>query len=341
MSVRGSPARRAPGFFQALPAYLGGKRRLCNLIFAELAAELPREQWAATTFLDPFCGGGAVALFAKAQGFEVVASDAAERAAVVARALVANSSLRLRREDVLQLALENERVAPSVAAEAGGGAFTAKQAAWLDRALAVADAAAEPRHSLLKLVIVKLVLRLYPMSLPSASDAEAAAKDDFDRVSSRRLAHYLRARRLLAPAAVWRTAEQVNAGVFGGRGTAERGDAREVIAGNDADVLYLDPPYAGTTRYERAYAVIDRLLGDERPPGAAPSIDELLDVACHIPLVVVSYGGPTTTLDELQDRVARHRRVLSARAVRYDHLRAVATTMKNEANRELLVVAGR
>ena len=68
-------------------------------------------------------------------------------------------------------------------------------------------------------LIVKLVLRLYPMSLPSATDAPAAANDDFDRVSPRRLATCGRGdcwRR----GAVWRIAEQVNAGVFGGRGKA-------------------------------------------------------------------------------------------------------------------------
>ena len=70
--------------FRALPAYLGGKRRLCPIIFALLGEFLPRERWRASMFLDPFCGGGSVALFAKAQGFEVIASDAAERAAIVA-----------------------------------------------------------------------------------------------------------------------------------------------------------------------------------------------------------------------------------------------------------------
>ncbi len=81
-----------PSFFQALPAYFGGKRRLCPLIFALLGDVLRREAWREATFVDPFCGGGAVALYAKAQGFDVTASDLAERGAVMARALIANSS---------------------------------------------------------------------------------------------------------------------------------------------------------------------------------------------------------------------------------------------------------
>ena len=47
------------------------------------------------------CGGGAVALAAKAQGFEVYASDRARRGAIVAAALIANSSVRLREADWL------------------------------------------------------------------------------------------------------------------------------------------------------------------------------------------------------------------------------------------------
>src|SRR3990172_1839160 len=90
-------------FFDALPAWLGGKRRLAPVIFALCAEQLPRERWYDSVLLDPFCGGGAVSIFAKAQGFHVVASDVAERSTVIARALVANSNVRLRPDDLLSL----------------------------------------------------------------------------------------------------------------------------------------------------------------------------------------------------------------------------------------------
>ena len=92
---------RTSRLFDALPAYLGGKRRLVPLILADLAAELPRAEWPRASFCDPMCGGGAVALAAKAQGFEVYASDRARRGAIVAAALIANSSVRLREGDWL------------------------------------------------------------------------------------------------------------------------------------------------------------------------------------------------------------------------------------------------
>ena len=175
---------RTPTFTRALPAYLGGKRRLAPLIFAELATVLPPRAWSEATLLDPMCGGGAVALWAKAQGFSVVAGDAAERGAVVARALIANSRVRLRRQDLLAaLACPP----PPDSGRPRMDVFTPEQERALQRILAVADRSADPLASLLQLVAIKAVLRAFPMSLPNATDAVSAAAGDFDRVSSRRL----------------------------------------------------------------------------------------------------------------------------------------------------------
>ena len=173
MSVT-SRSHREPRFFGALPPYLGGKRRLCPLIFSLIAEQLPRRQWPDSTLLDPFSGGGAVALYAKGQGFRVVASDLAERGAIVARALVANSSTRLRREDVLDLFREPDGTYPRAVARHVPGVFTTEQAEWLDRALARARRRSEPTRSLLLLVAIKVALRCQPMSMLTATDARHA-----------------------------------------------------------------------------------------------------------------------------------------------------------------------
>ena len=330
-----------PEFFRALPAYLGGKRRLCPLIFALIGEHLRRGQWRNNTLLDPFCGGGSIALFAKAQGFHVIASDAAERAAIVARALIANSTCQLRLDDVLDLFRSPDDSYPQVAAQHIPSVFTAFQAAWLDRAVARANRRSEPVRSLLLLLIIKVALRCQPMSMLTGTDARAAATGDYDRVSPRRLGHYLRAERMLTPEGVWTVVQVVNVGVFGGRGESRKGDAVEVIGGVEAEVLYLDPPYPGTTGYAKEYAVLDALLGDEVGRSAPPTLDRLLDAARHIPLLLLSYGGPAITLEDLVARVRHHHPVLRALSVPYRHLSSIASEVKNATNKEFLVVAGR
>ena len=92
---------RKLAIWSALPPYLGGKRRLCPLIFREVDRLVQRRHWREMTFLDGFLGGGSVSLYAKAQGFRVVATDIAERAIAVGQALIENSRVRLTYQDVL------------------------------------------------------------------------------------------------------------------------------------------------------------------------------------------------------------------------------------------------
>jgi len=312
------------------------------LITALVAEQVPRGEWSGLTWLDPFSGGGAVSLYAKAQGFNVVASDLATRAVIVSRALVQNSSVRLTESDVVGLFTEDGDSMPARAARHVPDVFSAEQAAWIDRALAAAARRTEPVRSLLELVVLKVTLGLHPMSVPTATDARAAVEGEFDRISPRRLGHYLRASDRLTPERVLRVASDVNGGVFGGIGRSLRGDAHQVIAEQPADVLYLDPPYAATSGYRSEYGVIDELLDDGEPPGEdPPTLDELIDAGRDIPLLVLSYGGPTQTLDQLEAVVSRHRLVSRALAVPYPHLRSIASSRKNRENREYIIIAGR
>ena len=187
MSTTISRARPSATFFHALPPYLGGKRRLCPLIFSALGEALPRERWRDSTLLDPFAGGGAVSLYAKAQGFRVVASDISERSCIVTRALVANSSCRLTQPQVLGLFREPAGDYRRWAAELVPEVFTHEQAQWLDRAFAQARACAEPARSMLQLLVLRTALSLQPMSTLNATDARAFGEGDYDRVTPRQL----------------------------------------------------------------------------------------------------------------------------------------------------------
>jgi len=182
------------------------------------------------------------------------------------------------------------------------------------------------------------------MSMLRGTDARAAADGDFDRVSPRRVGHYLRARRLLSPAAWWQLAQEVNLGVFAGQGEAHQGDALKFLQRIEGDAVYLDPPYPGTTAYEREYAVLDRLLeGTTYAPspfsGSIPPLEHLFHACRHVPIWVVSFGNAGMSLEDLLEHIKCHRTVRRVVELPYAHLRSIASEAKSERNREFVVLA--
>ena len=77
----------------------------------------------------------------------MTSSDVAERAAVVARSLIANSTVRLSPADALALLADATRLAPSAPTLAG--VLPDGQAALLEGAFAAARERSEPMRSLL------------------------------------------------------------------------------------------------------------------------------------------------------------------------------------------------
>lgn len=331
--------------FRALPAYFGGKRRLSRLILALLADAVCRDSWRELTFIDPFLGGGSVSLFAKAEGFRIVCNDLALRSATVGRALIANGSVTLGPSDLAALFRKPEGDYLRLAEERYGSAvFPASHARVLDRALHNLQRFDEPKRSLAILLVVKWALRIQPMSMLRGTDARAAFEGDLDRVSPRRLGHYLNGRKLLRARAWLDLMEEVNGGVFPGEGEAHQRDAIAFLESVEGDVVYLDPPYPGTTSYEREYAVLDDLLeGGTRPvSGFSRSprlLPELFDACRHIPVWLISLNNAALELEELLDLVRRHRPNVRPIEVPYRHLGSIATREKNERNREFIVLA--
>ena len=320
------------------PPYNGHNQKLARLIFAAIVVELPTAEWAGRSFLDPCSGSGAIARYAKLVRFDITASDIAERACIASRALVANDGVRLRRADVLRTMDAGSQHSPGPLATLEPPLLTERRAHWLDRLLAGAAEREEPVSNQLQLLWLRLTLKSFPVSMPSASEAAAAAAEEFDRISPRRLSHYLKAAQAPALDELMRQVAAINAGVTPRSGVVLRRDARDVIPSVAPEVCYLDSLYAGTTRYEHAYAVVDAALGDTPAASTPPSVDELLDAACDVPLIVLSYGGPIQTLDTLRERVAAHRPVPRALAVHYPHLASVPGQQRKEADRELLIV---
>ena len=331
--------------YRALPPFLGGKRKLVNLIFSALAKAVPRSDWRCLRFIDPFLGGGSVSLFAKARGFHVVCNDLALRSVAVGRALIVNGSVTFDPGDLAALLKKppgpygrtaEERYSPVV--------LPRRHAVLLDRALQNLKVFSEPKRSLAILLLIKWVLRIQPMSMLRGTDARAAFEGDLDRVSPRRLGHYLNGERLLMPQAWFSLAAEVNSGVFPGRGEAHQGDALSFLESTEGDIVYLDPPYPNTTSYEREYAVLDDLLeGAPRPASSFSRSPELLRElfkACRrIPVWLVSLNNAALELEEILDLVRWHRRNVRFIEVPYPHLGSIASKEKNAENREFIVLA--
>jgi hypothetical protein len=330
----------------SLPPYLGGKRRLCPIIFREIDRVLPRALWPRRTFLDGFLGGGSVSLYAKAQGFSVTSIDIAARSIVIGEALIENGSMRLKREDLArvlgtplaEIAPKAIRLVPEV--------FTENVGAVIDKLLHAAETApVQAKAALLRLLAIRVAMLAHPMSQIRKGTAHRATTGEWEGITPSCLKHYVDALRLDTLHKLWHLAQKTNAGVFNGRGRVIQGDVLELLLTIQADVAYFDPPYSGVMSYEKEYRVIDELLeGTTRPTSpftardGASMIDTLLQRATHIPIWVLSFGNAVASLGELEEKMARLGRVTKAIAIRYQHLPAIATEEKKERNREYLLI---
>ena len=200
------------------------------------------------------------------------------------------------------------------------------------------------RRDLIASLLVKLILRAFPMSPPSASDGQYVATGDYDRITGPRLAHYFRGRASGAPRALLRMADQLNGAITPGRASVAKLDVFEFLKSIDADAVYLDAPCGATQAYERAFRLIDEFLGIDPLPTSDfssqhPPLDELLDSCAHIPIVVFSMSNKLHSEEQLAELVARHRTVRRVASVPYRHHGSIASSSANANRREILILS--
>ncbi|MFN8179089.1 MAG: DNA adenine methylase [bacterium] len=340
--------RRPLRFLDALPTYLGGKRRLLG----HIAKALPRPA-DAPVLLDAFMGGGAVSLFAKRRGYRVIANDVADRSVIVGRALIENDRERISRDDLTRLfGLIDDRPAGFIERVHGGEVVPVRHARFLDGALEVARATPGVKGWLLRLLCLRYVLALRPMGNFGARTIVKQVDDgEWERINPTFLRDHL-ARRLEAHALTLceELRQRINRGVFsnGHVNEVHQGDAVAFLRESPGDVAYLDPPYGGTSSYEAALKPLDSILAGEvveaspsRFSGrrAVEALEELLAAAQHIPTWVVSYGNAVLSAGELGVLVGRFKRHVEVEEFAYAHLSGLASEESKRKNREVLVRA--
>jgi len=341
---------------KGLPPYFGGKRKLLPWILKELASVLSPSQWSNSTFLDAFMGGGSVSLAAKALGFkQIFANDWSHRSQVIGNALLTNDRQLLTREQVLTIATTPATV-DFVRQNYSSSVFSTRHSMALDQITSQVSLSNDSTTSAqFQLLLWHLACEYvcFPTSLGTSNRPYAEALDGlraWEGINSKR---YLDGslNNLLTP--VWAKLEgkrkAINASIFGGaKVKLFQQDAIDFIQANAGDVLYLDPPYAGTLAYERANQVLDSLLFQQMPEQkeklvssfseSMDTLHPLLDAARHIPIWVLSYGNRCIELPELVELVISHAgsRTVKGFQRRYQHLSHVS---KNQNNQELLVIA--
>lgn len=330
-------------FFDALLPYFGGKRKLCPVIFGRIAEHLPRNEWQGKVFVDAFLGSGAVSLYAKAQGFRIIANDIAERSVIAGKALLENSDTYLTDSDLYALYLPNPQSSRLIEKQFVPDIFTRMHGIFLDKAFANA------KRPLDKFLLLKYLFSVRPYSKFSSPNAFNRPMDEgrYDEIKSTYASHIND--NLKTPLELLKMAkDRINAGIFsnGLKNEVHKQDVFEFIESVPAgDVLYLDPPYAGTLAYEDEYGVLDAILNDtKRKSGFSGKdgmelLEALLEKSDKFPLWVISFGNAAgqNDLSRLTGMVSRFRKC-EAKEFEYRHCEAMASEAHKAKCREWLVM---
>jgi adenine-specific DNA methylase len=342
--------------FSALPNYLGGKRRLCPVIFREIAKIYPTRTWPDRIFLDPFMGGGSVALYAKAQGFNVRANDLARRAYLVGKGIVENSSIRITDQDLGLLFAQRNGYDHLVEENFVPHCFTTMMAQFLDLALAnLREADLEDTHqALLYVSLIQYMTRARAGGqFTNRKHMIDISRGDFDAMTPG-FRRNISVRAAITPPAVRMRHIQraINAGIFAGNAQVFQENALTWMPEREADLVYLDPPYFGSSSYEGNYWILDCILAGRLLPKSPPSpfnrrktalvsLIQMFEAADHIPLWIFSFadspdGFSTRQLCELIEDFDRQTEV-----VPLQHRWSIATTEDHYAQgaKELLIIA--
>ena len=332
---------------KALPPYFGGKRKLLGHIFKHLppATEAP-------VFVDAFLGGGSVSLFAKARGYRVLCNDIALRSFIVGEALIENDRVKLTEEDVTRLFAVEQNAPGFIEQHFAPDVVTTKHARFLDGAFTVARGTDGMKHWLLLLLLVRYVLRMRPMgNFGARTIVHQMEEGKWEEMNQNYLRDVLARNICGHPRRVAEALrKRINQGVFsnGQENQAHRKDVFEFLSEIQGDVLYLDPPYAGTSSYETSLRALDSMLEGKlldaeasvfSKRGAIEALEKLFQASVHFPLWVVSYGNAEIDLDTLVGLVGKFKPEVKAEEFRYTHLTGLSSDEHREKNREFLIVA--
>lgn len=338
--------------FDALPPYFGGKRRLVSAIFkhAPTADQAP-------VFADAFMGGGSVSLMAKALGYQVKANDIADRSCIVGKALIENNRTKLEQIDIGRLFVEGV-VQPEpddfITRNYVPEVFLSKHAEFLDNAFSNVRAMGDsPKKWLSMYLLIKFIFAVRPYSKFSSPNAFNIPMEDrrIEHIKNRTYHNSIKVALKPIPDTLQKLAQEINRGIIdnGKKNIISKLDVVEFLNQTKADIVYFDPPYAGTSAYEDNYHVLDEILAGHqfRPEKSEFSqrdgqkfLTRVFEAAEHIPVWILSMGnagGANECLDDLVEMMKRHRDTMAYR-IKYRHMTGAASEEHKKKNQEYLLV---
>ena len=209
--------------------YMGSKYRLVPHLertFADIGG---------ATAIDAFSGSGVVSYLLKSQGYQVTSNDYLHFPGTIARATVANSSVRLDDELVDKICGPPADDRDFIQSTFDGLYFSAEDRAFLDSAWSHIDMLTGYRRDLAIAALVLSAARKQPRGVFTFTDSNRYA--DGRRDLRLTLREHFRER-----------VAEYNATVFsnGARSRAVTGSVFD-LAHEPVDLVYLDPPYAPPT----------------------------------------------------------------------------------------------
>ena len=342
-------AKKTFKFFDALPAYFGGKRKLVKAIFklAPPANDAP-------VFFDAFLGGGSVSLYAKALGYQVISNDIADRSAIIGRALIENNRAKLHPTDIYRLFEFHENANDGFVSKVfSPEVFMTRHAEFLDIAFHNLRRMPEsPKKALLELLLVKFIFKLRPHNQFSSPHAFNIPMEDrrMDFIK-RTYWQHIKTLQKPIPDLLLDVLEAVNSGVIdnGKINQAHKRDIMDLLPDVKADIVYFDPPYAGTTAYEDVYHTLDQILAGRTfraeknefsDEDGQKFIKKLFERARHIPVWILSMGnagGKNDCLVELAEMMAQYKQV-KTHVFKYEHKHVSANEEHKDKNLEYLIL---
>jgi hypothetical protein len=333
---------------KALPPYLGGKRKLLGQIFRHLPPPS-----VAPVFMDAFLGGGSVSLMAKARGYKIICNDIAFRSAIVGQALIENSHVRLEHSDLVRLFVPGDDADRFVERNFSPGVLTPDCASFIDQALAQIRRVEGIKRWLLFLLIIKYIMSLRPIG-------NFGAKTIINQIHQRKWEEMNP--KFLRSASVGNISSHplkvlekllgnINRGIFDNGHTNQsfQMDVFEFLKDIDgADIIYLDPPYAGTKTYEGSLKELDSILEGRiiRPQisvfsgkKALEFLERLFAACQRFPVWAISYGNAETNLIDLTSLVRKFKKEIISEEFSYIHLPSLSGEKLRKRDMEYLIIA--